>query len=247
MSDNNQRVILIAAPPSMGKTHSLFKLADDPGVAYLNTDLKDLPFLIPKKNGMKTLKIKEPQVAIDAINSLEESNPEVHTIILDTITFLMNQYETQNVVGDERAFGAAWQEYASFYHELMHSVKTSEKNFIILAHTSTEYNEGELALETKVPIKGSVGKVGVEADYNIILTAKKITIKNLEPFTEDNNLLTFNAREERLGFKYVFQTDLTADTLDLKIRSPMGLWKEEELFIDNDISLLIQRLSEYYK
>jgi hypothetical protein len=35
MSDN-PRVIMIAAPPSSGKTHSLYKLASDPGVAYLN-------------------------------------------------------------------------------------------------------------------------------------------------------------------------------------------------------------------
>jgi hypothetical protein len=246
MSDDNKRVVLIAAPPSTGKTHSLFKMAKDGGVAYLNTDLKDPPFRIPK-GGMKRLEITEPWMAHHAIEDLEENYPEVYTVILDTITFLMNQYETQYVIGDERGHGAAWGEYAQFYNQVMHAIKSSAKNYIILAHTSTSYNEKELANETKVPIKGSVGKIGPEADYNIILSSRKISTKELKPYlTKDNKLLTLTEREKRLGFKYVFQTDLTKESLDLKIRSPMGLWEEEELFIDNDIALVTQRVTEYY-
>lgn len=245
MSEDNKRVVLIAAPPSMGKTHSLHRMADDPGVAYLNTDMKDLPFRVPKK-GMKVLKIDDAKNALDAIDDLAENYPDVHTVILDTITHLMNQYENQYVAGDTRAFGAAWQEYASFYNTIMHKVKSGDKNYLILAHTFTTYNEQELANETSVPIKGAVGKVGVESDYNIIIGARKLTLKALEPFMENNTLLTINPKEERLGFKFVFQTDLTKETLSEKIRSPMGLWSEDELYINNDISLITERLREYY-
>jgi hypothetical protein len=179
---------------------------------------------------------------------LEENCPEVHTVILDTITFLMNQYETQYVLTavDTRA---AWQGYGQFYTRLMHGIKSSKKNFIILAHTFDEKREeGKLVItETKVPIKGAVGKIGAEADFNIVLSARKVTLATLHDFlTEDNKLLTLSPKEKRLEFKYVFQTDLTKDTISEKIRSPMGLWSDEELYIDNDISLLIRRLQEYY-
>ena len=30
------------------------------------------------------------------------------------------------------------------------------------------------------------------------------------------------------------------------MRSPMGLWKKEEVYINNDIQLVIDRLNEYY-
>jgi hypothetical protein len=244
MTDDNKRVVLIAAPPSMGKTHSLYKMADDPGVAYLNTDLKDLPFRVPKK-GMKVLKVEEPQTAIDAIDDLEDGYPEVHTVILDTITFLMDQYENQ-IVLDSSDTRKAWQGYAQFYKNLMHKIKCSSKNYIILAHTFTEYKEEELTMETRVPIKGSVGKTGIEADFNIVLSCKKVTLKALEKEGVESDFLTISKKEERLGFKYVFQTELTKKTLSEKIRSPMGLWEDGELYIDNDISHITQRLSEYY-
>lgn len=242
--EDNKRVVLIAAPPSHGKTHSLYKLADDPGVAYLNTDLKDLPFRVPK-NGMKVLKITHPDLALDAIDDLEAEYPEVHTVILDTVTFLMDMYETQ-VVQTSSDTRKAWGGYATFYKGLMHRVKTSEKNFIILAHAFTEYNDDSLSNETRVPIKGQIGKVGAEADFNIVLSCKKVTLKQLEKEECESEFLNISKKEERLGFKYVFQTELTKDTLSEKIRSPMGLWDDNELYIDNDIAHIIQRLAEYY-
>lgn len=242
--DDNKRVVLIAAPPSMGKTHSLYKLADDPGVAYLNTDLKDLPFRIPK-NGMKTLKIDEPTLIFDALDDLEENHPEVHTVVLDTITFLMDMYEMQ-VVQTAVDTRKAWGGYAKFYKDILHRVKTSEKNFIILAHSFTEYNEEQLSQDTKVPVKGAVGKVGVEADFNIVLSCKKVTLKQLTKEGCKSDFLNITAKEERLGFKFVFQTELTKETLSEKIRSPMGLWNDSELYIDNDIAHITKRLSEYY-
>jgi len=245
MSDN-PRVMLIAAPASTGKTHSLYKMANDPGVAYLNTDMKDLPFKVPS-GGMKCLQINDAKIAPQAMADLEENYSDVHTVILDTVTFLMNQYESQYVTGDTRGFGAAWTEYAQFYNTFMHHIKSSKKNYIVLAHTNTEYREDEEAMETKVPIKGSVGKIGAEADYNIVLSARKVTTATLHPYlVPENKLLSLTDREERLGFKYVFQTDLTKETLSEKIRSPMGLWSDEELYINNDINLLTERLQQYY-
>jgi hypothetical protein len=52
--------------------------------------------------------------------------------------------------------------------------------------------------------------------------------------------------EEMLGFKHVFQTKLTKDTVGERIRSPLGMWSTPETFIDNNIQLVLERLKDYY-
>lgn len=62
----------------------------------------------------------------------------------------------------------------------------------------------------------------------------------------DNDLLTFTEREKTLGFKYVFQTQITKDTVNERMRSPIGLFDDKETFINNDVTLVLKRLEEYY-
>jgi len=106
------------------------------------------------------------------------------------------------------------------------------------------YNESELVTEIKVPVKGSVGHTGVEADFTTIIGTKKVPLSKLEGF--ENDLLNITPREEALGFKYVFQTYIDKDTLQDKMRSAMGLWADNEMYIDNDILHVTKRLEEYY-
>lgn len=69
-------------------------------------------------------------------------------------------------------------------------------------------------------------------------------LKELEPY--QNNMLHITEDEELLGFKYVYQTRLTKQTLGERIRSPMGMFKREETYIDNDVALLLNHLKNYY-
>ena len=73
---------------------------------------------------------------------------------------------------------------------------------------------------------------------------EKVKLADLEDYK--NDLLNVTPREEKLKFKYVFQTQITADTVNERIRSALGLFNDEETFIDNDASLLMDRLHEYY-
>lgn len=123
-------------------------------------------------------------------------------------------------------------------------VSQSTKAVIFTAHTKTTYNESALAMETKVPIKGSLANQGIEAYFSCVLATKKVKIKDLEGY--ENGLLTITDRERALGFKHVFQTNVTATTVQERIRSPMGLFSDAETFIDNDIALVIKRLQDYY-
>jgi len=99
-------------------------------------------------------------------------------------------------------------------------------------------------METKVPVKGALQNTGIESFFSTVLSTKKMTLKKLEPYK--NSLLTISEEEEALGFKYVFQTRLTKETVDERMRSAMGMWTQQETYIDNNVQHVINRLHEYY-
>jgi len=49
-----------------------------------------------------------------------------------------------------------------------------------------------------------------------------------------------------LGYKYIYQTKLTKDTVNERIRSPMRMWDIPESYIDNNIEHVLTRLHKYY-
>ena len=71
-----------------------------------------------------------------------------------------------------------------------------------------------------------------------------VKLKDLANYSSE--LLTITPEEESLGYKYVFQTKLTKDTVNERLRGPMGLWSNQETFIDNNMQLVLNRLHEYY-
>ena len=71
-----------------------------------------------------------------------------------------------------------------------------------------------------------------------------MALKALEKYNSD--LLNITPQEEALGFKYVFQTMLTKETVNERIRGPLGMWLPNETFIDNNAQLVLDRLKQYY-
>lgn len=61
-----------------------------------------------------------------------------------------------------------------------------------------------------------------------------------------NAMLTVTDREKRLGYKHVFQTELTKETVNERIRSPLNMWADDETYIDNDMQLVFDRLDYFY-
>ncbi len=236
MAENNH-IALIMGPPASGKSASLVNLRDPAGVVYFNTDLKPLPF----NSKFQEIKVTDPVDILGALDEIEAMD-NVHTVILDTLTFLMDMYESQYVVGSANTM-KAWGDYAQFYKSFIHKIKSSAKTYIVLAHEKKVMNETEMIVETKVPVKGAVGALGVEADFTTILSTKKILLKKLK---DKNGLLAITPREERVGIKHLFQTYVDKDTVNEKMRSAMALWADDEKFIDNDIQNVIDRLETYY-
>ena len=238
----NQNIVLIGGKACNGKSASLRNINNPSGVMYLNCENnKVLPF--PDKFLSAT--ILDPKKHMDEAFAYAEPKDDIHTIVIDTLTFLMDMYETQYVLASENTM-QAWGEYAQYFKKLMNEkVAGSKKNIIILAHTSDIFNEKEMAVETMVKVKGSLMNLGIESYFGTVLTAKKLSLKALESY--ESKLLNITEEEELLGFKYVYQTRLTRDTVNERIRAPMGMWNANETFIDNDIQLVIDRLHTYFK
>ena len=241
MSDSNNHIVLIVGKPSSGKSSSLRNLDNQDRALYLNTDLKDLPY----KHDFVKVDVDSATDILDYLKEFEE-HPDMDKCVLDTLTYLMALYENKVIMhsADTRK---AWQEYAQIYRDTMHLIKTGSKSYAILAHTDDILDETNMVMESKVPIKGSVGKIGIEGDFTTILTAKRISIKEAKKWTKDNDLLTISDEEEEDGIKYVFQTRIDKSTIGEKTRSHIGLWNRSEKYIDNDLNLVFNRLNEYYK
>lgn len=237
----NKNIVLIMGKPNTGKTTSLRNL-DHRSMVYLNTDLKEIPF---KGGFLANVEIADAQDVIQYINEIE-ANPDAKGAVLDTITFLMSMYERQYVVphAGSKQGQAAWGAYGNFYREFIHAIKSGTKDYAILSHEETRLNEELMTMESMVPIKGAVGKIGVEADFTTILSTKQLPIKKLEG--HENDLLTITDEEREDGVKYVFCTRITKDHVGEKMRSAMGLWKRNEVYIDNDMAKVFQRLRDYY-
>lgn len=225
--------------PSSGKSTSLMNLKNQEAKVYLNTDMKELPF---QDNFAKNIMVSDPTDILPFIHEIE-AQASIDGVILDTMTFLMDMYEQQYVKTATNT-QQAWGNYAGFYKSFIHAIKSGTKNYAIMAHEMDVLNESEMCMESKVPVKGSVGKTGCEADFTTILSAKKVKLKDLEGW--ENDLLNITEDEKEDGFKYVFQTRIDKDSIGGKMRSAIGLWSRKEKYIDNDIEQVFNRLNQYY-
>lgn len=241
MSDNiNDHLVLLCGKSATGKSASLMNIEKPEGVMYLNCEAgKRLPF----KAKFKQYTITDPLQVFEAFEAAE-GMPEVHTIVVDSLTYLLDMYESVYVLNAANTM-KAWGDFSQYFKTLMQNyVAKSTKSVIFTAHTLDTLNESEMVMETKVPVKGALKNNGLESYFSVVLASKKVPLKTLKDYKSD--LLTVTPEEESLGFKYVFQCKLTKDTVNERLRGPLGLFDTKETFIDNNMQLVINRLREYY-
>ena len=238
---SNDNLILISGITGTGKSASLMSLRNDSGFAYANCEAsKKLPF----KHKFKEEVVTDPMTIFDIFEEAEEDD-SIHTIVIDTITYLMDMVESQYVLTADNTM-KAWSDYAQFFKKLLQeSVASSSKNVIMLAHTREILNETEGVLEVKVPIKGALANQGVESYFSCVVSTKKMLLKDLKDYA--NDYLHITEEDEIVGYKHVFQTRITKKTINERIRSPIGMWEIKETYIDNDIGILLKVLHEYYE
>jgi hypothetical protein len=241
MSNNN--IVLIVGKPSTGKSTSARCMDNPSGIVNLNCDMKRTPF---KNKYALDIDINDPEELINGSNILAQCEGEdtVHTILLDTITYLMRSYKTMYI--DEAHDGrAAWGNYQKYYNKLIHAIKTGNKNYVIMAHIADSYNDKEMVTESNVVLQGAVGRLGMEGDFTTIVEAvsKPVTKKLLDM---QHDLFQITEREQLDGIKYMFVTRRVKEHPTTKARSASDLWKDEEVYIDNNIQFLVNRINDYY-
>lgn len=240
----NDHLILVSGKSATGKSASLMSMNNPEGVIYLNCENgKKLPF--PAK--FKEFTITDPNQVYQAFAEAENM-PEVHTIVIDSLTYLMDMYESTKVLTSDNTM-KAWGNYAQYLKVLMSQVVAkSTKNVVFTAHTSDILNESEMINETLVKVKGSLMNQGIESFFTTVISSKKMPLNKLTDKVANNpKLYKVTEDEEIQGFKYVFQTRLTKETVNERIRSSMGMWSMGETFVDNNLQNIIDRLHSYYK
>lgn len=236
----NDHLVLLCGKSATGKSASLMGLRDPEGVMYLNCEAgKKLPF----KAKFKQYTIVDPLQVMEAFEAAE-SMPDVHTIVVDSLTYLLDMYESVYVLPSTNGM-QAWGQFSQYFKVLMQNyVAKSTKNVVFTAHTSDTLNESEMLMETKVPVKGSLKNNGIESYFSVVIASKKVQLKALKDC--ESALLTITPEEQALGFKYVFQCKLTKETVNERLRGPRGLFDTKETFIDNNMQLVLDKLKEYY-
>jgi len=177
----NHNLVLIAGKSATGKSLSLRNIKDPEGVFYLNCENnKSLPF----KSKFKEFTITEPYDVYTAFEKAE-TKEDIHTIVIDSVTYLMDMFETVHVLTATNTM-KAWGDYAQYFKRLMSQyVANSTKNVIFTAHTMDILNEAEMINETLVKVKGSLMNTGIESYFSTVVASKKVDLRKLEGYESD--------------------------------------------------------------
>lgn len=242
MTKINKRLVLIEGKSASGKTCSLRNLKGN--VLYFNCESgKEIPF----KNSFMNVTVTDPNKTFLGENGVfaqaTKNTDKCDTIIIDSLTYLMDMYENKYVYNSKNTM-TAWNDYQQFFKTLMQQqVASAPQSVIMTAHITDQMND-EGITESFIKLKGALNNNGIESWFSNVLIAKKMPVATLKSY--ENDYLHITEDDEDLGFKYVFQTRITKDTTGTRIRSPLGMWKKEETFIDSDCQIVIDRLNNYY-
>jgi len=242
----NSNKILIIGPPDAGKTFSLKYLNQDK-LLVINTDGQFFPYqsdcafyAIPHVS-------KFPKILQKACKS------KYKYICIDSLTHLMTSFENQYVIKATNT-QKGWGDYQTFFMDILETVKQHpNKIFIFVAHINdiNKHDEDE-SPDFRVPIKGHIGKVGVESFFSPVLTSINLPTKKVKKFKKKfgkkNKLLKITPIEEAMGVKRVFLTNPYKKHPGMVARGADGLWViPDELYIDNNMKYVIDRLIEFTK
>jgi len=243
MSDH-PKSLLISGESGMGKSASLINIRGQEGVLYINCEAgKPLPF----KNNFKKVTIDDPYEIFEYLQMLiDDTTGRYHTVVIDTISFMMERFEAVHVIGSANTM-QQWGAYGQFFKTLMYDYVAKVDAYVIcLGHLDGLLDENTGQIQYTVPVKGALKKNGLEAYFTTVINTKKIRVKDLVTYEDDNKLLVITDEERALGFKHVFQTKTTKHTVGDRIRSPMGLFTTPETYVDNDAQVIMDRLTGYY-
>ena len=77
-----------------------------------------------------------------------------------------------------------------------------------------------------------------------MVSAKKVPIRVLDKYA--NPMLIITDEERAVGFKHVFLTRITKESVGERIRAPFGMFSEQETFTNNDVAAILKHTHAYY-
>lgn len=241
LQQTNDNLVLIGGVSGAGKSACLRNIKDQEGVLYLNCEAgKKLPF----RNKFMSKVITDPYHIFEGF-IWAESQPQIHTIVIDSLSFLMDMFVSVHIMNsaDSRA---QWQAYQEFFKELMQQkVASSTKNVIIITHIAEDLDEEKGIRTEQAVVKGGLKGTGVEAYFSLNVTARAMPIKELEKHPSE--FLNITDDERDVGYKHVFQVRKTKETTGSRIRGPMGLFPQGTVYTDNCAQMLLDVVHDFYK
>lgn len=226
--ERNKKVVLILGGSGTGKTYSIKELINREGerVAYINLDGKTRLGFKGKSKISKFITPGDPLEVNQGVRSLEEDD-SIEYIIIDTLSFYLDQIEQKHVIFEHDSQGAWGKTYAAQVKDLLHFANNvSKKSWIFMSHVQ----EGEIKnfiTPTKAYAKGAVGRLGVEAYFDTVL------------FT---NVFDDETAEDGLGYR--FQTRKSRETKGFSVKSPEGMFPD--MYTEsNSLIEVFERIEDY--
>jgi len=214
--DNN--IVLVYGNSGSGKSSSLRNLDFDSTV-LINIEGKMLPI-----RGASKMRQEVPKNLVEVKKAIKKAvdDDSVKTIIFDSLTMFGDNILYPELVRDSADSRSGWLDYRDAVSGMLEYCKKSGKSFVFIALANDVLNEKEAVLKTVPAIQGSM-KNSLSSHFTVVLKT--------EVLVKDDKL------------QYVFQTNKTVQDKNNEAKSPFGLF--EDLYIDNDVALVLDAINEY--
>lgn len=239
-----KNLLLIAGHAMSGKTASLHGLHEPEKTLYLNCENgKEISFNAKFAEAV----ITDPMMVHQIFQDPDYLKP-FNKVVIDSLSFLMEMYALNYVsTAIPKEIQRAWGRYKDYFKFLMNYIAARDCDVIFTTHLMDRETSDQAApIQQQASIQGSLKNTGIEAYFTCIVHAKKVKVERLEQYPA-NDLLHITEAEKRKGVKHVFQVQETKETMHELIRSPMGLWQDNEIFIDNNAQAVLTRIQQYYQ
>jgi hypothetical protein len=230
--------IFILAPTGIGKSSSLRNL-DPKTTGIINCDKKELP-LKGWRTNYKTVRNEakavdfsksnyvETNSPANVLRTLEEwaNNPNIKTIVIDTITHMITQDYMTNTIGKDFK---AYQKMGLNFYNVIQFINNCEKDIIVMGHLERRINEsGDVVYDMKT--HGKMISDLVPASYfTCVLVGEKKRRKDGEGF--DFLFRTQSEGEDPAKSPAYFQDGQVVTALDF--------------YESNDVQLVLSKLKRF--
>jgi hypothetical protein len=271
MNEPKGQRMLILGTSSSGKTVSLHKLKNPEGVAYFNCDAGKSPSFPMKFNKINVKTPKHLLLRMADIrdkkfkNSATKQIVDIHTIVIDTFTLLMDMFITQNINADHiEDTRAGWGKYSDYLQDMMSNyiVRMPNVNIIFIAHIveftpETVKGKPKPSPFWKVPVAAKLKGGAFEGYFTNVVTMIRNPRYTFCDF-EDNTHLNLG-ENPMVGMDdfYAFRVTPDPTVLHDRTRAPIGLFmktgenlspfdaKNIERYMDADAQKYLELLQKY--